>query len=118
MATDTVDNPLYFVSSNFDNTDRQQLNSLLVNSYQLEELTTSKNNLIAECEKIDIAESIADFKKKRLLTKTDADLKQKIAKDILDIWAVVDVQKGGQFKTNFVHSVPPCLPQSSSPPPT
>ena len=114
MASNTVDNLLYFVASNFDTLDRQRLNTLLVDFYQLDELTASKSTLIKECEKISISDAISESKKKRLFTKSEVDTKQKISKDILDIWSVADVQKGGQFNTNFVPTDPPRIPASAS----
>ena len=116
MATNTVDNLLFFVSTYFDKLDRQSLNSLLVDFYTLDEFVISKNLLIAQCEKIAISDAISEFKKKRLLTKTEIDLKHKVSKDVLDIWTVVDVQKGGSFQTIFQCSDPPHLPSASSPP--
>ena len=64
MATQTVDNLLYFVASKFDCLDRQHLNSLLVDFYELDEFITSKAILIAECDKISISETISEYKKK------------------------------------------------------
>ena len=113
MATQTVDNLLYFVASKFDSLDRQHLNSLLVDFYELDELITSKSILIAECDKISISEAISEYKKKRLNTKSEIDTKQKISKDILDIWTVADVQKGGQFQTVFSCTDPPRLPSDN-----
>ena len=106
MSTNTIDNLLCFVASNFDTLERHKLDKLLVDSYDLDELTASKLLLITECEKINLTNAIATYVKRRLFTKSQIDLKQKIVKDILDIWSVVDVQKGGQLPTNFVAAVP------------
>ena len=102
MATNTIDNVLHFVASNFDTLERQKLDTLLVENYKLEELTAAKLLLISECEKINITEDITEFVKRRLLTKSEIALKQKIAKDILDIWTVADLKKGGHLQTDFV----------------
>ena len=110
MDTCTEDNLLYFVSMHFDKLDRQNLNSLLVNFYTLDEFLASKNTLVAECEKISVKDAISEFKKKRLNTRSEADTKQKVSKDILDIWTVTDIQKGGNLLTTFVPTNPPRLP--------
>ena len=66
METETADNLLYFVASNFDTLDRQHLHTLLVDTYKLYHLLASKSTLINECGRIDITDAIAEFKKKRL----------------------------------------------------
>ena len=82
MATTTIDNVLNFVACNFNILERTKLDSLLVDSYELDELTSSKNLLISECEKIVLSSAIATSVKRRLFTKSESDLKQKITKDI------------------------------------
>ena len=57
---------------------------------------------MTECKRIDVSDDIAAFKKKRLQTKTVDDVKQKVVKDILDIWEYVDINKGGKFISQFV----------------
>ena len=111
MST-TVDNLLFFVASNFDSSDRQKLHIPLVNHYNQEQLVTSKRLLVAECDQIQIGSAISESRRRRLNTISDVDTKQKLSKDILDIWSVVDCQKGGQFQTLFVADDPPLLPSS------
>ena len=91
----TIDNLLYFVNTHFDSLDRQHLNSVLVDFYSLNEFVASKATLIAECDKIDISNSISEYKKKRHNTRSENDTKLKLAKDILDIWTVADAEKAG-----------------------
>ena len=83
---------------------------MLVGFYKLEELLASKALLISECKRINLTSEISDFSKKRLNTKSEVGVKQKVSKDILDIWTYVDIQKGGQFLTTFLASDPPHLP--------
>ena len=118
MATSSVDNLLHFVSCHFDSLDRQRLNTLLVEFYSIDEFLTSKSVLVAECEKISITDAISECRKKRHNTKSEAHTKQKLSKDILDIWTIVDVHKGGQFQTTFIAADPPRLPSLASAPQT
>ena len=53
--------------------------------YNLDEQIAAKKTLISECEKIGFSDSISDFKKKRLNTKSTDNVKEKVVKDILDI---------------------------------
>ena len=110
MTSNTVDNLLYFVSESFDNLDRRHINNLIVDFYKLDELIAAKTLLISECERIGISDSISEFKKKRHNTRSEGDTKQKLSKDILDIWTAADVQKGGQFLTTFTCTDPPRIP--------
>lgn len=115
----TADNLLHSVATNFDTLDRQHLNKLLVDTYTLDEFLSSKKILIEECEKINITDAISEYRKKRHNTRSEVDTKQKLSKDILDIWTVVDVQKGGIFQTKFVAAnssrFPLTLPPQSHP---
>ena len=112
MSTTTVDNLLFFVASNFDSLDRNKIHSTLVHHYNQDQLVTSKRLLVAECDRIKVGDAISEFKRRRLNTISDIDTKRKLSKDILDIWSVVDCQKGGQFQTLFVADDPPLLPSS------
>ena len=85
------------MSSHFDKLSREDLNNLIVNFYKADELLASKLVLLSECKKIGVKEAISEFKKKRLNTKSENNIKNKLSIDILDIWSVVDVQKGGKF---------------------
>ena len=111
MSDATVDNVLHVVTSCFDKLAREDLNNIIENFFKADELLASKLLLVSECEKIGVKEAISEFKKKRLNTKSENDIKQKLSKDILDIWSVVDIQKGGQFSTSFI---PTNLPSASA----
>ena len=114
MATSgVVDNVLYFVASYFDKLARLELNSLIVEFYKKEELLASKLLLVSECDKIGVTDDITESKKKRLNTGSQNDIKQKISKDILDIWSIVDLHNGGQFLVSFVATDPPHLPSTT-----
>ena len=110
MSTTTVDNLLYYVASNVDSTDRKKLHTSLINNYNQDQLVTSKRLLVAECDRINVGDAISEFRRRRLNTISDIDTKQKLSKDILDIWSVVDTVKGGQLQTIFVASDPSHLP--------
>ena len=101
MSDITANEVLCFVANQYDSSDRQTLFSSLCDFYFHEELVTAKSILIAQCEIIGVNEEIKEFKKKRNNTKSIDDLKQKVAKDVLDIWELVDIQKGGKFETTF-----------------
>ena len=102
MPSSTVNEILCLVSFYYDQLDNQSLHCKIVNFYTLDELTAAKKLLIAECAQIDITHGISDFKKRRLNTISEEAVKHKVTKDILDIWSVVDTQKGGVFETQFV----------------
>ena len=109
MST-TVNNVLFFVASYFDKATRDELNSLIVPFYKQEELLASKLLQVSECDKIGVRDEITESRKKRLNTNGVNVIKQKLSKDILDIWSVVDTVKGGQLQTIFVASDPSHLP--------
>ena len=81
MPPSTVNELLCFVATQYDKLDRQNLGSILVDFYSLDELVASKLLLVAECEKINIIDAISDYKKKRLNTKSEDDVKQKVSKE-------------------------------------
>ena len=93
MSSSTVNELLCSVAFHYDQLDYQSLHSKIVNFYSLDKLTAAKKLLIAECVKINITDSISDFKKRRLNTISEDDVKQKVTKDILDTWCFVDTQK-------------------------
>ena len=97
MPSLIINELLCFLSNQADQLDRVQLSAILLKFYALDELVTSKLILVTECEKIGVTDAISEFKKKRLKTKSTEDVKEKVVKDILDIWEFVDVNKGGEY---------------------
>ena len=108
MAKFTVNELLCFLSFYGDKLDRNSLLTIIAECYTHDEAVTAKHLLFSECEILGLSNGITDFKKKRLNTKGDA--LQKVTKDILDIWEVIDCQKGGVTKSTFVASDPSRLP--------
>ena len=103
-----VNELLCFLTFYYDKLSRNSLFSVISEFYSESEAVVAKQFLIKECESLGISNAITDFRKKRLNTKADA--LQKVTKDILDIWDVIDCQKGGKTKTHFVAVDPSRLP--------
>ena len=110
MAIHTVNELLCFTSVQYDKLDRTNLNSILLDFYSREEVIFAKNVLLAECEKVNLSGAINEFKKNRI----GANVEQKVVKDILDIWEVVDTEKGGKLETEFVASDVNRLPSADA----
>ena len=100
MAKLTVNELLCFLSFYGDKLGRNNLSSVISEFY--------KQLLISECNILGLSNEITEFKKKRINTKEDA--LQKVTKDILDIWEVIDCQRGGETNSAFVASDPSRLP--------
>ena len=100
MANLIADNFLYFLSSQYDNDDRNSLLCVISEFYLPEELISAKKTLINECEKLGISDSITKFKSSRQLSKGVGI--QKVIRDLVDIWGVIDAQKGGKTISTFV----------------
>ena len=108
MAKLIADNFLFFLSSNYDKDDKNSLVSFISEFYLPEELVSAKKTLINECEKLGISDSITKLKTSRQLSKGDGI--QKVIRDIVDIWSVIDIQKGGRTISTFVVDDPKRLP--------
>ena len=108
MANLIASNFLYFLSSNYDNENKNSLISIITDFYKPEELISAKQILIDECDKLGISDSITEFKKRRQLSKGDGI--QKVIKDLVDIWAIIDLQSGGKTISTFVIDDPTRLP--------
>ena len=89
---------LFYVTNQFDKTTRQALEIFLVDNFTQEDAIAAKAILIAECEKVGIGEEISESKRGR----QKKNILQKVVKDILDIWDIVDRLKGGQLLCHFV----------------
>ena len=104
-----------FLSDRFDNTDRENLTSDMFDRFQLEDLEKAKRILIAECDKFKLSELITEYRKKRI----GKDVKKKILKDNLDLWDLLDRQKGGRLSSDPSPSSPDLASSpSSNPAPT
>ena len=102
----TVNEVLCYVSSQFDQLNRENLLSTLIEFYKREELSSAKQLLLSQCEKDKLSNHLNEFKKNRI----GSNVEQRTAKDILDIWEVVDHEKGGSLSTEFVAADPNRLP--------
>ena len=96
MADIVISDLLCFLTYYGDKLDRDNLFSIISEFDSHEEAVTAKKILISECEILHLSNYIEEFRKKRLNTKEDA--LQKVTKDILDIWEVIDCQKDGKTK--------------------
>lgn len=103
-----VNEALCFLTTQFDCLDRETLSKALHDFYSTEEIVDSKQILITECEKVTLTNSITDFKTKCWVNSANA--KEKIVKDIVDIWDVVDKDLGGKLSCQFVAANPLRLP--------
>ena len=100
---------LCFLTFYGDKLDRTSLLSAISGFYTHEEAVAAKQLLIQECDKLGLSNSITEFKKKRLNT-TKEDALPKVTKDILDIWEVIDCQRGGVTESVFLAADPSRLP--------
>ena len=107
MAT-TINDLLHFVITQYDILHRQGLSSILLDSYSKEQFLTAKQLLVLQCEKLNLSNRISDFKRSRI----SPNIEQKLVRDILDIWDVIDREKGGELDSEFVASTSdqPSLP--------
>ena len=106
MEKFTVNELLCFITTQFDKLTRENINSVIVDFYKREELALAKQTLLTQCEKDNLSNNVNEFKINRI----GSNVKQKIAKDILDIWQVVDSERGGVLGTQFVAADPHRLP--------
>ena len=91
---------LCFISNHYDKLDRQNLSTIILESFSREEVVTAKQTLVSLCEKSGLSDNISESKIKRI----GANVEQKVIKDILDIWEIIDNEKGGDLGTKFVTS--------------
>ena len=110
MSRYTVNELLCFATSQFDKLDRNVLNSTLIDFYSQQEIFDAKQILLAECDKLSLNADINESRKKRI----GQNVEQKLLKDILDIWQVIDSEKGGNLETVFVASNPMRLPSMNA----
>lgn len=100
MATLVLNELLCFLSSRSDKLDRDHVLQLIIDTYNLDEIVTAKKLLISECEKVAVSADIEKFKANRKgnqKEKTD-----RSAKDLVEIWQIVDKEKAGKLQVQFV----------------
>ena len=90
MSNLVANNVLYFLASEYDKENNENIISTLNDFYLPEELTAAKAILIDECQKLSISDAITKFSVRRQLAKNDGVLKT--VKDIVNIWSVIDIQ--------------------------
>ena len=106
MATLQTNELLCFMSTQYDKLDRTNLNSVLLEFYNRKELITAKDIIVTICENIGLSNHVSEFKTKRI----GSNVEQKVVKDILDIWSIIDSEKGGNIGVVFVAQDPNRLP--------
>ena len=96
MMTELIINEfLCFVAVQTGKLDRQNIETLLNESYHKDDALFAKHLLITECVKAGLNNAIDNFKKPR----KSPNILQKVVKDILDIWDVVD--RENNFSVNL-----------------
>ena len=96
----TINELLCFIAVQSDKLTTDFLQKTLQEFYTVDEVTKAKSILLTEFDKVLDPEIIKEQRKNRLNGKTSA--KEKIVKDILDIWIILDQQNAGVLKTQFV----------------
>ena len=99
MAKCVVNEVLCFVTGQSDKLDPANIHSVIHDFYTLEELRTAKLLLIREGDNDGLSDLITDENRK---SRKKPNPEQKVAKDILDIWRVIDRERGGQLPCIFV----------------
>ena len=100
MSSSTIVNEvLCFVSGQSDKLNRANIESVLLDFYTQDELVFAKTLLLAECHKDGLSDVI-NSESKKLRKKPNVQVK--VVKDLLDIWEVVDRERGGQLPSIFV----------------
>ena len=100
MSTLTANELLCFVSVQYDKLSRDILHTTIHDFYTNDEAAKAKLTLINEVVKVLDPNLIKEPSTKRILGK--AGVKQKLVKDVLDIWQILDRVKAGQLSTRFV----------------
>ena len=111
MSTLQINELLCFLTVQFDKIDRENLISLLVDSYVFREALEAKTILISECEKASISESIKDYCTTRVKGKSGA--LNRVITDVVDIWTVIDKKLVGKISCQFVAANPNRLPHTN-----
>ena len=112
MASFTVNELLFFVSSRFDDSTRDHIHATVHEFYTLDETSQAKSILLTEFDKILNADLIKEARKPRQTSRPGAKTKQ--VKDILDIWHVIDKKVAGKLQTTFVAADINRLPSSNT----
>jgi hypothetical protein len=92
-----VNELLCFLTTRFDKINSDELITLISDNYNQEEVVKAKLLLIAERKKVDLSNSIKSFTPSRI-----KDVKNKSVSDLVEIWKLVDREKGGNLDVKFV----------------
>ena len=109
-SNQTFNDLLYFLVNQYDTLPRQSLNATILKSYSKEHFLTAKQILVSQCEKNKLTNQITDFKRNRI----SPNIEQKLVKDIIDIWDVIDRETGGDLDTVFAASLPASIPANQA----
>ena len=111
-SNQTINDLLYFLVNQYDTLPRLSLNTTLLKSYSKEQFLTAKQILVSQCDKYKLTNQISDFKRNRI----SPNVEQKLVKDIIDIWDVIDRETGGDLDIVFVASIPASFPANQASP--
>ena len=107
MSGHTVNELLCFATNFFDKLDREVLYATLLDFYQRDQIKEAKQILLTVCDKNLLASEIPSESR---TNRIGLNSEQRSLNDILDIWGIVDSQKGGNLDTIFVAADPTRLP--------
>ena len=96
----TINELLCFLSGQADKLSFNFLETTVRDFYTLEEARKAKQVLLSEFDKVCNPELVKEQRKERMNGKLSA--KEKIVRDIVEIWQIVDQQCGGVLQTRFV----------------
>ena len=112
MASLRINEFLCFLSVQFNKMTRDNLISVLLDSYGYLAASEAKTVLIAECKNVSICDSIAEFTIKRIKGKSGS--LNRVITDAVDIWTVVDRERKGELAVTFVAADPNQLPAANA----
>ena len=102
MANLQINEILCFISVQSDKLPTDFLHKIIQDFYSIDEVTKAKSALLAEFDKVLDPEIIKEQRKNRLNGKTSA--KEKIVRDILEIWQIIDQHNADALNVIFVAS--------------
>ena len=100
MTVLSVNELLCFVSAQSDKSTRDHIHAIIHEFYSLDETIHAKDTLLKEFDKVLNSDLVKESRKPRQIGRSGA--KQKIVKDILDIWYIIDKENAGKLQTTFV----------------
>ena len=96
----TINELLCFVSDQSDKLTSNFLETTIRDFYTLDEAKKAKQILLSEFDKVCNPDLVKEQRKERVNGKSSA--KEKVVKDILDIWQIADQETAGILQTQFV----------------